>query len=65
VAALLGVALCVAYRLDLLLAAGFQVEVPLVGHVLTGVVIGRGSSFLHQFVEQFFPGRSGDLRSRK
>jgi hypothetical protein len=59
VAALLGVALCVAYRLDLLLAAGFEAEVPMVGYSLTGVVIGRGSSFLHQFVEQFFPGRAG------
>jgi hypothetical protein len=38
VTALLGVALCVAYRLDLLLATGFEAEVPVVGHVLMGVV---------------------------
>ena len=48
-----------AYRLDLLLAAGFEAEYAVIGYVLTGVVIGRGSSFLHQFVEQFFPGRAG------
>jgi hypothetical protein len=59
VAALLGVGLCLAYRLDLLLAAGFQADVPVAGFVLTGVVIGRGSNFLHQFVEQFFPGNEG------
>jgi hypothetical protein len=59
VAALLGVGLCLAYRLDLLLAAGLEAQAPVVGFVLTGVGIGRGSSFLHQFVEQFFPGKVG------
>jgi hypothetical protein len=38
VADLLGVALCVGYRLDLMLAAGFEAEVPMVGYVLAGVV---------------------------
>jgi hypothetical protein len=65
VAALIGVGLCVAYRLDLLLAAGFEAQAPVVGFVLTGVVIGRGSDFLHQFVEQFFPGRIGKGRGAK
>jgi hypothetical protein len=59
VAAPIGIGLCVAYRLDLLLAAGFEARARVVGFVLTGVVIGRGSNFLHQFVEQFFPGEVG------
>jgi hypothetical protein len=43
-------------------AAGFRADAPEVGFVVTGVVYttcGRGSNFLHQFVEQFFPGDEG------
>lgn len=47
VAALIGVGLCLAYRPDLMLATGFEAEAAWVGHLLTGVVIGRGSNFLH------------------
>ena len=57
VAALVGVGLCFAYQLDLLLAAGFRPSEPVIGYVLTGLVYttrGRGSNYLHQFVEQFF-----------
>jgi hypothetical protein len=56
IAALVGIGLAFAYRLDLLLAAGFQPSDPAIGHILTGLVIGRGSNYLHQFVDQFFPG---------
>ena len=59
VAALVWVGLCFAYNLDLLLAAGFRPSDPVIGYVLTGLVIGRGSNYLHQFVEQFFPGTRG------
>jgi hypothetical protein len=32
-------------------------EITVVGMVLTGMAIGRGSNFLHQFVSQFFPAK--------
>jgi hypothetical protein len=57
VAALVGIGLAFAYHLDLLLAAGFRPSHPAIGHILTGLIIGRGSNYLHQFVQQFFPGR--------
>jgi hypothetical protein len=64
VAALVGIGLAFAYRLDLLLAAGFHPTDPIIGLILTGLVIGRGSNYLHQFVAQFFPGRGTSREQR-
>jgi hypothetical protein len=51
-AALLAVVVCVLYNADLLAALGLSAGVPYVGSVLTGVIIGRGSNYLNDFVSQ-------------
>ena len=47
VSAVFGVVLCVLGKLDILHIAGIRLEVPLVGALLTGVLISRGASFIH------------------
>lgn len=49
-AALLGVALCVAYGADLPAALGYAALVPFVGQVLTGVMISRGSNYINDLI---------------
>ena len=43
----LGVALCLCYKIDLLAELGLAKSV--VGQVLTGALVGRGSDYLHGF----------------
>lgn len=47
------------YQLDLIAwiarLAGWEVPVTPVGIVLTGLVIGRGANYAHQFVSKYFP----------
>lgn len=55
-----GVGIAFAYRLDLIgifaSAVGAEsVAAPWVGYVLTGLIIGRGSEWLHKLVSKFFP----------
>jgi hypothetical protein len=52
VAAALGVLVCVAYNADVLALLGAQAGVPYVGAVLTGLLIGRGSSYMHDIVSR-------------
>lgn len=54
VSAVVGIALALFYGLDLI-ALIIDKGNTVVGMVLTGMAIGRGSNFLHQFVSQFFP----------
>src|SRR5690606_25399047 len=49
-AALLGVALCVAYGADLPAALGFTALVPFVGQVLTGLMLSRGSNYINDLI---------------
>lgn len=54
VSALVGVALCVAYGIDIFeelldVSAGYGV----VGEVLTGLVLGRGANYVHDFYSRF------------
>jgi hypothetical protein len=65
ISALVGVGLAYAYQVDLV--AIFQsVTTPttptLVGIALTGIGIGRGSNWLHQFVSKFFPQAAAKLK---
>ncbi|MBI2916588.1 MAG: hypothetical protein HYY01_01225 [Chloroflexi bacterium] len=54
VAAGVGVVLCLAYRIDLLESAlGLSPGWPPLGQALTGLVLGRGSSYLHDFYTTF------------
>lgn len=52
VAAALGVLLCLAYQADLLALLGLTARVPLVGSVLTGLLVGRGSNFVNAIWER-------------
>lgn len=70
-AILVGVAVCFYYKLDLIaLMIQFMCEqlkidpLPLsnptsVGTLFTGLAIGKGSNYLHQFVSKFFPPKVG------
>lgn len=47
----IGVLVSIAYRLDILNALfGVSAPEPYVGWIVTGLIIGRGSSWLHDFV---------------
>ncbi len=49
VAAMFAVLVCVAYDADILAIMGYRARVPYVGAVLTGLMAGRGSSFVNSF----------------
>lgn len=54
VAAAVGITLCLAYRVDLLeTALGLSPGWPPLGQALTGLILGRGSSYLHDFYTTF------------
>jgi len=48
-AAAVGVGLCVIYQADLFAAFGLVPPWPWIGWVITGLLIGRGSNFVHDF----------------
>lgn len=48
-----GVLVSVLYRVDILAAAGLVAIHPFVGYVVSGLVIGRGSNYLNDFVSVF------------
>jgi hypothetical protein len=53
-AVVLGVLLAIAYQADLLALVGLVSPVsPYVGYVVTGLVIGRGSNFLHDLADRW------------
>ena len=51
--ACIGVLLCVLGNIDLLVAAGLTLSVPGVGAVMTGFMISRGASFVHDWWGKF------------
>ena len=59
----LGILGAIMYQFDILYEvsriAGGTVEVNALGLVLTGVLIARGSNFLHQYTERWFPAKRG------
>jgi hypothetical protein len=54
-AAAIGIFLCIAYGVDLLALLGLEAKAPFVilGPVLTGILVGRGSNYVHDFVGQW------------
>lgn len=48
-----GVALCLAYGVDILAELGFPANI--VGQILTGALIGRGADYLHGFWKKIKP----------
>jgi hypothetical protein len=63
IAAAVGVGLALYYRLDLL--ALIAEDAPTnVGMVLTGLIVGHGANYLHQFVSKYLPGpRQGQAKA--
>lgn len=51
IAAVLGILLAVAYKLDMLLLMGMTATIPYIGCVLTGVLISRGSNYIFDFIK--------------
>ena len=52
-AALVGVALAIAYRADLLAVFGLVAWSPWIGYVVTGLIIGRGANYLNDVVDRW------------
>lgn len=46
-----GVAVCLIYSVDVPQILGIESSVPFVGSVMTGIVIGRGSNFVHDLIK--------------
>lgn len=55
VAAAIGVAFCLVYKLDLLAVFGLTTTLPFFGSVVTGILVGRGSNYLHDLVAKLSP----------
>jgi hypothetical protein len=53
-AATLGVLLCLAYQADLLVLANLHAPRPWIGFVITGILLGRGANFVHDFTARWF-----------
>lgn len=48
--AILGIVLCVLFRLDVFSALGFAIPLgaPYAGQILTGIIVGSGANFYHK-----------------
>ena len=53
VAALVGVGLALLYQVDLLALFGLRAIHPIAGWIVTGILIGRGSNYLHDLVDRW------------
>lgn len=56
----LGVVLCLAGKVDALSAVGLTINVPVVGQVLTGCLVSRGSNFVHDLWRRINDGPETD-----
>jgi len=56
----LGVAVCVLAGLDLFATVGVTLNAPYVGQVLSGLLVGRGSNFLHDLLSGLYSLRKGE-----
>jgi len=52
ISAILGIGVCLAYRVNVLEALGLVSPYNYVGEVLTGLVVGRGSNYLNDFISR-------------
>ncbi len=52
ISALLGILVCVAYKVDLLSLLGAVSPYAFVGEVFTGLIVGRGSNYLNDFMNR-------------
>ncbi len=58
VAVAVGVGLACAYRIDLLAMVGLETWTPWIGYVITGLLIGRGSNYVHDLVDRWLTAES-------
>lgn len=49
----MGILVCILFRVDIFALAGLVGVHPYVGYVATGLVIGRGSNYINDFVSVF------------
>ena len=54
----LGITLCLIYKIDLLAELGLQAGI--VGQILTGALVGRGSEYLHKWYNRIIGNKSGE-----
>lgn len=47
-----GVGAAIAYQLDILAALGLPAVYPLIGWIATGLIIGRGSNYVNDFISR-------------
>lgn len=52
VSLILGVGAALAYQVDLLAALGLPAVYPLIGWIASGLIIGRGSNYLNDFISR-------------
>ena len=62
VAAIVGILLCVLYQADLLAIVGLASPWPIAGQILTGLIIGRGANFVHDFASRWLSPTGAALR---
>lgn len=53
VSALVGVGLCIAYSADLLAIVGLESQIPYIGAIVTGLLVGRGANFVNDFASRY------------
>ncbi len=53
VALVAGVLLAIAYKVDLLTMVGLTSSMPMVSYIITGVILGRGSNYLNDFITSY------------
>ena len=53
VALAIGIVFAIVYRLDLMVMFGFKAFSPYVGYIVTGLIIGRGSNYVNDFVSRW------------
>jgi hypothetical protein len=53
VSGILGVAIAVSYHISLFRVLGAESAQPVFGEVLTGLLLGRGSNYIHSFIENY------------
>jgi hypothetical protein len=49
----IGIALCTVYRADILVYFNLWSPWPWIGYIVTGILIGRGSNFVHDFASRW------------
>ncbi|MGX8701199.1 hypothetical protein [Caproiciproducens sp.] len=61
---LLGIFVSVAYGVDMLAMVGLKTSVPLVGSILTGILVSRGSNYVFDLIKTLTSGRGGMKTSK-